>query len=137
MRILIATDGSEHSDRAVRLVAGMAWPEDTAFRIVSAVDDPVAGFRVAPSELVQAEMRERLEGPIAGAALQFPGKPVDRAVLRGRAAPAILEDAAVYGADLIVVGHRGRGPVAALLLGSVATEVVERAKVPVLVARRS
>jgi nucleotide-binding universal stress UspA family protein len=137
MRILVATDGSEHSDEAVRLVAGMAWPEGTTFRVVSAVDDPVAGFDVAPNDLIQDELRRQLEGPVAQAAAVLGGTPVDRAVLRGRAAPAILEDAAVYGADLIVVGHRGRGPVAALLLGSVATEVVERAKVPVLVARSS
>lgn len=135
MRILIATDGSEHSERAVRLVAGMSWPAGTTFRIVSAVDDPVAGFDVAPDDLIRAEMKRRLDGVVAAAARHLPGDRVERAVLRGRAAPAILEDAAGYGADVIVVGHRGQSQVAALLLGSVATEVVEKATVPVLVAR--
>jgi nucleotide-binding universal stress UspA family protein len=60
---------------------------------------------------------------------------VEGAVLRGRTGAAILADATAWGADLIVVGHRGRGPARALLLGSVAAEIVERATVPVLVAR--
>lgn len=135
MRILIATDGSDHADRAVRLVASMPWPEDTVFRIVSVVDDPVAGFAVAPDDLIEAELKRRLEGAVASAADRLAGDGVERAVLRGRPAPRILEDAAVYGADLIVVGHRGQSPVAALLLGSVAAEIVEKATVPVLVAR--
>lgn len=135
MRIHIATDGSDHSDRAVRLVASMSWPAGTVFRIVSVVDDPTAAFAAVPNELIQAELKERLDGVVAGAAKHLPGDTVERAVLRGRAAPAILEDAEVYGADAIVVGHRGQSPVAALLLGSVAAEVVEKARVPVLVAR--
>lgn len=135
MRILIAIDGSEHSDRAVRLVAAMSWPEGAVFRIVSVIDDPVVGFDVAPDDLIRAEMKRRLDGAVAAAAERLPGDTVEREVLRGRAASKILEDAVVHGADLIVVGHRGQSAVAALLLGSVATEVVEKAAVPVLVAR--
>jgi len=38
MRILVATDGSEHGDRAVRLAAAQPWPEGSALRVL-VVDD--------------------------------------------------------------------------------------------------
>ena len=57
------------------------------------------------------------------------------AVLRGRAADAIVEDAAREHADLIVVGSRGLGAVEGALVGSVSEAVVDRAPCPVLIAR--
>ncbi len=56
-------------------------------------------------------------------------------MLRGRAASAIVDDARDFGADLLVVGSRGHGTIASLLLGSVSSEVVDHASCPVLVAR--
>ena len=137
MRILVATDGSQHAEVALRLVTETEWPVNTAFRVVTVVDDPVAGFNVAPDELIQTEIARALEGPVASAigAIGRQTVLVEGAVLRGRTGAAILADATAWAADLIVVGHRGRGPARALLLGSVAAEIVERATVPVLVAR--
>jgi nucleotide-binding universal stress UspA family protein len=137
MRILVATDGSQHAEVAIRLVAEMEWPVNTAFRVVTAVGDPVADFGVAPDELIETEISRALGGPIARALAAIGRQTVlvQGAVLRGRTGAAILADAAAWSADVIVVGHRGRGTVRALLLGSVAAEIVERATVPVLVAR--
>ena len=137
MRILVATDGSEHAQQAVRLVAGMEWPADTTFRVVTAVSDEVIGFGVAPGDLTENEMQGALAGPVARA-LEVLGAQtvlVEGAALRGPSAAAILADAASWAADLIVVGHRGQGPLRALLLGSVAAAIVEHSTVPVLVAR--
>jgi nucleotide-binding universal stress UspA family protein len=50
-------------------------------------------------------------------------------------APAILREAEAAGHDLIVLGSRGRGAVAATVLGSVARSVVSRSRVPVLVVK--
>jgi nucleotide-binding universal stress UspA family protein len=60
----------------------------------------------------------------------------ESAVVHGRAADAILDDAGQFKPDLIVAGSRGHGPIATMLLGSVSAELVDRAPCPVLVARR-
>ncbi len=57
------------------------------------------------------------------------------ALLRGEPAGAIVEAAEAHGADMIVVGSRGRGALAASVLGSVSASVAGRASCPVLVVR--
>ena len=57
-------------------------------------------------------------------------------LLEGDPAEQILELARARGADLIVVGSRGRGAIAEALLGSVSQTIVHAADRPVLVARR-
>lgn len=51
-------------------------------------------------------------------------------------ARTIIEDARAFAADLVMVGSRGHGPIASLVLGSVSAEVIDHAPCPVLVARR-
>ena len=137
MRVLIATDGSEHAERAVRLIGGMAWPAGTAFRIVEVVSElaDITGALLAegspaisPPGTSDALLR-------AAALLRGDDDLVDLVVRQGRAADRILAEAAAFNADAIAVGHRGRGQVASTLLGSVAAEVAQRSSVPVLVAR--
>ena len=53
----------------------------------------------------------------------------------GRPSTVLRDEARAMGADLILVGSRGHGPIASMLLGSVSAEVVDHAPCPVLVAR--
>ena len=57
-------------------------------------------------------------------------------VRSGRPVPGVLVAAEELGADLILVGASSRGRVAARLLGTVALELVQRSKRPVLVVSR-
>ena len=84
-------------------------------------------------------MRSEADATLVRLAAPFSGHDwsVDRHVVRGRASSAIVEAAADMAADLIVLGSRGHGPIASMLLGSVSAEVVERAGCSVLVARGS
>ena len=63
------------------------------------------------------------------------GAKVDGRLVEGEAAEAIIE--AADGADLIVVGSRGRGGFRSLLLGSVSSAVIHHASCPTVVVRES
>jgi len=125
MRILIATDGSRAAQAAIDLVAGRAWSTDATVRLV-AVDDAYGEGRAELEAHVEAAARQ-----LRAAALE-----VETAIWAGRAASVLLADARTWGADLVVVGCRGRGRVESLVLGSVSAEIVERASASVLVVRR-
>jgi nucleotide-binding universal stress UspA family protein len=144
MRILLALDGSDSSIHARGLVAGLPWPAGTAISTVSAYELPIDWTAAAGAPMpwvgdaedamrdeLSAEL-ERLAEPLAGRGWQ-----VERRVVKGRPATAILDVARNFEADLIVLGSRGRGPLTTMLLGSVSAEVVDRAGCSVLVARGS
>jgi len=65
--------------------------------------------------------------------LAEPGVEIDTAVLTGVAAESLAEAAEVPDVDLVVVGSRGRGAVARVLLGSVSDRLVHISSKPVLV----
>ncbi|MBM4435313.1 MAG: universal stress protein [Chloroflexi bacterium] len=135
--LLIATDGSEHSHRAIRSVAALDWPNGTRARLITVIPEVIDLAGVVVEDLMQAQISEAMDGTLARAReLMGPLRDrTQRAVLRGRPADAILEGADAFAADLVVLGHRGRGPVAARLLGSVAAEVAERSRRAVLIVR--
>ena len=145
MRILIAIDGSQSSIHARDLVASLSLPGRSSVTLLTAYDIPVAWFggSLSPGgprlEEAEAAMRREAEATLAGLAAPFNGRDwsVDQRVVRGRASSVIVETAAELAADLIVLGSRGHGPIASMLLGSVSAEVVDRASCSVLVARRS
>jgi len=102
--------------------------------VIDAVAGP--GFVVdLPAEeiLDLAAMRASLAADAAP--LVDAGYAVETRVEIGRPASVLLDAARDGGADLIVVGSRGRGPIASMLLGSVSAEVSAHAPCPVLVAR--
>ena len=144
MRVVLATDGSAQARVAEELVWRLDWPVGTTIRVV-AVQPP--GFDVyglpwtaASPEVIQYA-DDSLHQSIAGqlesvvARIRRPGLEVESLFLTGRPASRIVEEARAWAADLVVVGHRGRGTIGTMLLGSVSAEVVDHAPCPVLVAR--
>ena len=145
MRILLAIDGSPSSIEARDLVASLSIPSGSSVTMLTAYGVPTAWFGDLPasggSEFAEAEeaVRREADAALAQLAAPFIGRDwsVDRRVVAGRAPGVIVETAAAVAADLIVLGSRGHGPIASMLLGSVSAEVVERASCSVLVARGS
>jgi nucleotide-binding universal stress UspA family protein len=87
------------------------------------------GFLVDPDEVELAGLYRRaqeLQGEGIEATVLSPKAPA------GGAAPMIVTLAEEAGADMIVVGNRGQGPLARLLLGSVALRLLQTAPCPVL-----
>ena len=133
MKVLFATDGSPEDQQARRFVAQARWPAGTEielFGVMAPVQVAVAG------ELLDRDPRD-FEHELDDLATSLPRR--DAAVTWrsavGQPADAIAARARAMEADLIVVGTRGRGPLAATLLGSVSAGVIDRAPCPVLVAR--
>jgi nucleotide-binding universal stress UspA family protein len=145
MRVMLAFDGSAGAEAARDLVAHLRWPARTAITLVAALERGPElfgapeyaavpeGSREA-SALMLADLQATLQS--AAAPLNAPDRMVDTRVVRGRPASALLDEAKSLQPDLIVIGSRGHGPLATMLLGSVSTEVVDHAPCPVLVARQ-
>ncbi len=142
MKVLLAADGSKPSTVARDLVASLPWLADTSVRLLAAYQPQVdytggVGGTMAWVGDIEDAIRDQLAETLAGmsAPLVERGLKVERNVVRGRAADAILDAARDWEVDAIVTGSRGRGPVRSMLLGSVAAEVAVHAPCPVLVAR--
>lgn len=138
-RILIATDGSAAAHEALTFGVDLARHEEAAVALVHVVPSsdvvPLDGFGLVgriPHE-ASVDDQELLREAVAIAGCD--GVPVISKLLHGDPATEIVEYADVLGADLIVVGSRGHGALASVLLGSVSRGVLARAKRPVLVVR--
>jgi nucleotide-binding universal stress UspA family protein len=144
MRVLIGDDGSAVANQAVALAGSLRWPPGSTLRVVSVVEPvglfvgpPTAPGSLVPAPDVEARIESYQQERVADAVrrLAAAGLSVEGDVEYGRPATVLVEEAAELGADLVIVGSRGHGPIESLVLGSVSAEVVDEAPCPVLVAR--
>jgi nucleotide-binding universal stress UspA family protein len=139
-RIVVGVDGSDHSKQALRWALDEARMRDASLRVVYAWTLPVyARYSVAAAPvLAPSELRRAAQERVAKAVEDVAGRSTDghiesRAV-EGPAASVLVEEA--EGADLLVVGSRGRGGFTGLLLGSVGQQCTHHAGCPVVIVRR-
>lgn len=125
-KILLGYDGSEDAEKAAALAASLAQKYGAAIIVCHA-------FGHMPVTTKPSEVR-RLVNPVVERFTKL-GIATQVAIPDEIPAQGILSAAEEYQADLIVVGGRGRGTFANLLLGSTAERVLRFAKVPVLVVR--
>ncbi|MGD0957712.1 MAG: universal stress protein [Candidatus Acidiferrales bacterium] len=150
LKILLATDGSDCSTAAVRSVGERPWPPRSCARIISVAPlvVPVADVSTAyfyadraggAVETIERELRSRAAEAIkrarellrpAGLAQVETGEP-----LSGDPKAVILDEAAQWGADLIVVGSHGWRGIDRLMMGSVSESVAMHAHCSVEVIR--
>lgn len=119
-------------DEARRRSASLEVVHTWVFPLVGEVPGGVVDDLVADLEGGAKKMLDEVVDRIVGA---DPGVEVVRRVLEGGPARILIDVAG--GADLLVVGSRGRGGFAGLLLGSVALQCVHHAPCPVVVVRHS
>ena len=137
-RILVGVDGSKESRNAAVYAAGLAQATGAKLTLACAVfahdllTDPELVARTAHWEQEDQERGDALVKEIA-AAVARPGVDVETLVAGGPAAATLAWVAKGGDVDLVVVGHRGRGAVARLLMGSVADRLVQICPKPVLV----
>jgi len=142
--ILAATDGSESADRAVYFAAALARNCQAKLVLVStaALDSRIVldpGFkamidseRITVGEFFENESRMLL-AKIRPRAEKICGTTIETVARVGEAADTIIALARDYDDPVIVVGRRGRGQLAGLLLGSVSQKLVTHAPCAVLV----
>lgn len=138
-RIVVGVDGSPPSVAALRWALAEAAAHGAELEALAAWEMPLAAageagvYVGAWSDDLAAEAQRRLDGVID--AMDTAPVKVHRVVEYGPAARALLERA--EGADLLVVGARGRGGFTGLLLGSVSQQCVTHAVCPTVVIPRS
>lgn len=137
--VVVGVDGSDNSVEALRWAGDHAKRTGAKLRVVHVWEFPYVetaplalGATLPPYADMESEAREKLQGVIERATLP-PDVPVEPVVLEGSASRVLIDEA--EGAELLVVGARGRGGFVGLLTGSVATQVVNHARVPVVVIR--
>lgn len=137
--VLVGHDGSADADRALLTAItiaeglGMGITVARAWSISSAPTPPTweRGY-VPPLEEFEAATLAALEADIADARAAHTGVQITCVAVRGSASELLIEASAH--ADLLVVGRRGRGGFAGLVLGSVSEQVVRHARCTVVVA---
>ena len=144
MRILLAVDGSECSSAAIDAICSRPWPEKSEVRVLSVAVPPATieePLLVGGSAYLTHFQEERKHAArIAARAAKLvrgraPALAVSSHSDAGSPSAAILDEAARWGANLIVVGSHGRGAAARFLLGSVSNTVALHAPCSVEIAR--
>jgi uncharacterized protein len=126
-RILVATDGSRHGERAAEAAGQIAKIFSLPISVVSVLRPKFDDVRRAEARLEVDRVKD---------ALALEGIEVDSAILDDAdPAAAMVELARQRGADLIVMGSHGRTGLGRLLLGSVAERVIGKATCPVLLVK--
>ncbi len=139
MKILLATDGSEHSEAAARFLTGLHLTEEdevTVLHVISWV--PFRGDRASYHESLK-RIKYEIAPKILDAAVEVLsplGARLSTAFLEGSPERVIVDAAAKGGVDLVVLGSRGLTGLKSLVTGSVARAVAVDSPVPVLVVKQ-
>ena len=145
MKILLGIDGSAHNAAALEEVASRRWPLGTEVEVLTIVHsstplllDPAFVMAAVYVDTTQ-ELRRLAPDLLAAAAARLkrehPHLAITTKALEGTPRELIVQEAAEWGADLIVLGSHGHGPLRQALLGSVATGVATDATCAVEIIR--
>jgi len=125
-QLVLALDGSEHSQAGIQLIADLPLPAGSRLTAVTVFSAGGPAVSIA----LQASFRQRAIGIFQGKQLE-----IDTQVLEGHPAEALIAFADEQKPDLIVMGAKGLRATLGILLGGIAQQVVEYAHQPVLVVR--
>ncbi len=137
-KVLLAVDGSENALHAARTAADLASTlKSKEFRIVVAYDF-IPPYLGEPNMQYAIDARMEDAKSVLENAVKAVGEipcEIHTEFIEGSPAEAILDVATTRKSDVIVIGSRGHGTLAGLLLGSTSQKVVAHAPCPVLIVR--
>jgi nucleotide-binding universal stress UspA family protein len=133
-RIVVGVDGSEHGNAAFRWALREATAHDGEIVAVLAWQMPFIGIPGAfDRDEIERSCKRFLEEVIADIVPDAP-VPITKLVAEGDVSASLI--AAAKGAEMLVLGSRGRGGFAGLKLGSVSQECVQHAACPVVIIKQ-
>ncbi|MBP6963483.1 MAG: universal stress protein [Armatimonadetes bacterium] len=141
-KALVPVDGSEVSMEAVRLAAELAPKQGWDVVLLHAIEQPPMPGYAFPKDVREEALRVLAEE--AGAVLADAEKPLAEAgvktetkLVHGSPSDAVVQQIDESCCGIVIMGSIGigRGKLGALLLGSVAEQVVHRVRIPVLLVR--
>jgi nucleotide-binding universal stress UspA family protein len=135
-RIVVGVDGSEASIDALHWAVAQAELVGGKLDVVMTWELPTTYGWAAPYPEgfdPETDTRHLLEDTVAAVLADHPGLDVHAQVIEGHPAPVLIDVA--KGAQLLVVGSRGHGAFAGMLLGSVSDHCVSNSPCPVVVVR--
>jgi len=142
--VLVPTDFSDASESALRYGKAMAEAFGASLHVVHVMEDLLAHAWAAEvyvasmpqlRDEIEKESRQRLAALLGDDERR--AYRAETALLAGNPFLEIIRYAKAHDIDLIVMGTHGRGPIAHMLLGSVAEKVVRKSPCPVLTVREA
>jgi nucleotide-binding universal stress UspA family protein len=137
-KVVLAVDGSEDSRKAAELAEAITSSFQSEVLVVHVRELAYTGANTWAPEWEPEELDAFMTAFVSRLTAQ--GHPASSEVPeapKGHEGQAIADQAAKMGADLIVMGSRGRSRLADAVLGSVAVSVLHHASCPVLVTPRA
>lgn len=136
MRLLLATDGSKFSQAATKAIISQYQPQGTEIKVLNVVDLPLLIPTLYAAEFRKESLKEGEKlVQRAGARLAKAGYKVQTEVEEGDPRSKIVEDAARWKADLVILGSHGRKGIDRFLMGSVSDDVARHAPCSVQIVR--
>ncbi|MBL0348597.1 universal stress protein [Candidatus Villigracilis affinis] len=137
-KILLAADGSDHALHATQIAAELARnPNAKELRVVVAYD-MIPPYFGEPNMQIAIDARMEEAKAVLQKTIEAIGEipcEIHTELIEGSAAEAIIDVANTRKSNVIVMGSRGLGKLAGLLLGSTSQKVVSHAPCPVLITR--
>lgn len=123
--LILAVDGSEHANAAIKLIQNLPLPKTCKISIISVLIPRNAQYHATLQHFMEQ----------TGILLQSKGYNVETCLLTGYPAEQIIEFSNQHNPNLIVLGAKGLRGTPRILLGGVAQQVIEYACCPVLLVR--
>jgi len=144
-KILVATDGSDHANHALKYATESAVKWDAKLIILSVIPpirpiipDPDELFLTHTSEFdnrLESSYKKILDEAVNTAVKSHPDIKFEARLKKGHPANVIVDVAKSEGVDLIVMGSRGLGGITGSILGSTSQAVVHSCTCPILIIK--
>ncbi|MEL3971370.1 universal stress protein [Rossellomorea oryzaecorticis] len=135
-KILLATDGSEHSIRAAdKAIALASLQTDAEINIVYVIDAKQSKDDVLQHWGTDASDKRKYKLQLIEQKAKHADVKYETIILHGEPGPAIVEYANKHTYDALVIGSRGLNTFQEMVLGSVSHKVAKRAKCPVMIVK--